>query len=72
VGNSHDRNQERPIKTGDQPDQRSSGEEAAQREQKQQEADAKNRSGRSQSRKGGRDQDDGGQSGITGRDQNSR
>ena len=71
MGSSPDQKRDHARETGDAPDQRSSGEEAAQREQKQQEADAK-KPARNQTQKGARDQDDGGQSGVVGRDPNSR
>ena len=75
---SPNRSSNHPDKSGEQSDQRSSGEEAAHREEVQQHADIKKqsrpgeRSDDSQNRRGQRDQDDGGQSGHIGRDQNSR
>ena len=71
------RKQDHPKKD-EQSDQRSGGEQSAHREDVQQEADAEKRSGpdersdRNQTRRGQRDQDDGGRSGNVGRDQNSR
>ena len=58
---------------GMQTNQRSSGEQEALREKTQQRADQKSGlANRRQTHKGERDQDDGGDSGISGRDRNSR